>query len=115
MNLAVGELKTAPLQGKALELGFHCFPWLIKKESTNYNWEEGLDVRARAWASCIRKERKSKIEKKQACASRQGSSIPPYHLVDAIFILFTLSIYCPNPIVILYSSISSILIPQSLV
>ena len=40
------ELKTAPQQGKALELSFHCFPWLIKKESTNYNWEEDLDVRA---------------------------------------------------------------------
>ena len=70
------ELKTAPLQGKALELGFPGFPWLInddddesliacrpeswpmargsyqrapwliKKESTNYNWEEDLDVRA---------------------------------------------------------------------
>ena len=40
------ELKTAPQQGEALELSFHCFPWLIKKESTNYNWEEDLDVRA---------------------------------------------------------------------
>ena len=23
------ELKTAPQQGEALELSFHCFPWLI--------------------------------------------------------------------------------------
>ncbi len=44
--LTIDELKTAPQQGKAVELSFHCFPWLIKKESTNYNWEEDLNVRA---------------------------------------------------------------------
>lgn len=26
--LVVDKLKTAPLEDKALELGFHCFPWL---------------------------------------------------------------------------------------
>ncbi len=30
------ELKSAHLLGEALSHSFHCFPWLIKKESTNY-------------------------------------------------------------------------------
>lgn len=29
---SVDELRTASLQGKALALSFHCFPWLMKKE-----------------------------------------------------------------------------------
>ena len=32
----VDELKSAHLLSEALNHSFHCFPWLIKKESTNY-------------------------------------------------------------------------------
>ncbi len=58
----IDKFKTVIQQGKALELSFHYFPWLIKKESTNYNWVEDLNVKA--LASYIRKKQESEIGKK---------------------------------------------------